>query len=286
MPRHFFNSEEWAKDLALLIASIGNQSVAMQLATLCQSISGYETSLIVAFSHDQRPIHVFDNLPPDVSGKVLRPYFDGAYLLDPLYSLYLNQAPDGIYRIIDLAPDNFTESEYYKSYYSETELSDETCIFINIGNETSLTISLGNRNSPKIKNADIAKLQTILPLLSTVCQKHEETMGIRNGNTTETKWLMGAPLDRAFNNFGKDHLSQREREVVQLTLKGHSNKSIARLLDITIDTVKVYNKRFHTKLNISTQAELFSLFLEAISMVPIDSDVDPLTHFFEITSKQ
>ena len=64
-----------------------------------------------------------------------------------------------------------------------------------------------------------------------------------------------------------------------------SNKSIAQLLDISVDTVKVYNKRFHTKLDISSQAELFSLFLEAIALVPFDADIDPLTHYLEITSK-
>ena len=87
-------------------------------------------------------------------------------------------------------------------------------------------------------------------------------------------------------NFGKDHLSKRECEVIQLILKGHSNKSIARLLDISVDTVKVYNKRFHAKLDISSQAELFSLFLEAISMVPVNSDEDPLSHYFEITANK
>ncbi len=32
-------------------------------------------------------------------------------------------------------------------------------------------------------------------------------------------------------------------------------------------------------------AELFSLFLEAISLVPFDADVDPLTHYLEITRR-
>jgi hypothetical protein len=38
-------------------------------------------------------------------------------------------------------------------------------------------------------------------------------------------------------------------------------------------------------LEISSQAELFSLFLEAISLVPFDADIDPLTHYLEITRK-
>ncbi len=92
-------------------------------------------------------------------------------------------------------------------------------------------------------------------------------------------------MGRAFRNFGRDHLSKRECEVGQLILKGHSSKSIARLLNISIDTVKVHNKRFHTKLDVSTQAELFSLFLEAISLVPFDTDVDPLSHYYETTRR-
>ena len=39
-------------------------------------------------------------------------------------------------------------------------------------------------------------------------------------------------------------------------------------------------KRFHNKLDISSQAELFSLFLEAISMVPLGADLDPLHYYY------
>ena len=74
--------------------------------------------------------------------------------------------------------------------------------------------------------------------------------------------------------------------MIQLILQGHSNKAIAGLLDISVDTVKVYNKRFHQKLEISSQAELFSLFLEAIALVPFDADIDPLSHYLEITGRE
>ena len=39
-------------------------------------------------------------------------------------------------------------------------------------------------------------------------------------------------------------------------------------------------KRFHNKLDISSQAELFSLFLEALSMVPLGADLDPLHYYY------
>lgn len=284
MPTNILATDRWLNELAALVGCIGDNQFSREVAEACQFITGYQTTLIVAFSEDKRPIHVFDNLPSEHTSKSLSPYFEGAYLIDPFYALYTNNAPDGIYQLKDTAPDGFTESEYFKSYYAATQLTDESSIFITIANDTRLLISLGNRETPKVKSGQIAKLQAIVPILKSLCVKHQQFMSLRQGEQTDSKWLMGAPLDRAFKNFGKDHLSKRECEVIQLLLKGHSNKSIARLLDISVDTVKVYNKRFHTKLNISSQAELFSLFLESISMVPIDSDIDPLTHYFEITA--
>jgi hypothetical protein len=53
---------------------------------------------------------------------------------------------------------------------------------------------------------------------------------------------------------------------------------------LSVNTVKVYTKRFHKKLGVTSQAELFSLFFEAISLCPFDADIDPLTHYRQMTS--
>jgi hypothetical protein len=42
-------------------------------------------------------------------------------------------------------------------------------------------------------------------------------------------------------------------------------------------TVKVHRKRTYTKLNITSQCELFSIFLEALSKTPPNLAQDPLT---------
>ena len=97
-----------------------------------------------------------------------------------------------------------------------------------------------------------------------------------NGHT------FGEPLDLAFQNFGKDHLSSRECQILQLILKGHSSKSIAELLHISTDTVKAHRKHIHSKLQVSSQVEMFSLFLDAISLVPIGSVEDPLSIYYTL----
>ncbi|MBT6825500.1 MAG: helix-turn-helix transcriptional regulator, partial [Rhodospirillales bacterium] len=54
-------------------------------------------------------------------------------------------------------------------------------------------------------------------------------------------------------------------EVVSLILRGYSSISIGSMLDISVSTVKVHRKNIYAKLHISSQAELFSLFLPLLT---------------------
>jgi DNA-binding CsgD family transcriptional regulator len=275
LPGSTIASREWQQVQADMIDSLSFDSFYENFARGCELVSGYQSTMVVWASTAHRPINLYDDLPENYAAESRAPWFEGAYLLDPFYGLFVNNAPDGIYHLADLAPDNFFDSEYYRAYYSRTGLTDEIGLIFNLDQDHCLLISLGNREAAPPKPGQVANLQLVLPVLRSLCRKQQSAGA---GEIT-----LSAPLDRAFRNFGRDHLSARECEVIQLILKGHSNKSIAQLLEISVDTVKVYNKRFHTKLEISSQAELFSLFLEAISLVPFDADIDPLTHYREIT---
>ena len=57
--------------------------------------------------------------------------------------------------------------------------------------------------------------------------------------------------------------TEREREITQLILRGHSSQSIAFNLGISLGTVKTHRKNAYAKLGISSQSELLSLFLRA-----------------------
>ena len=275
MAKSILLEADWQRAVAAMIGALATDQFYPHFARSCELVSGYQSALIVWLSAAHRPINLYDDLPDELAKASTRPWFEGAYLLDPFYALFTGKAPEGIYHLLDLAPDNFFDGEYYRSYYTLTGLTDECGLLINLDADHSILVSLGNRGAPPTKKNQLANLQTVMPVLSALCHKQQSAGA---GEIT-----LSAPLDRAFRNFGRDHLSARECEVIQLILKGHSNKSIAQLLEISVDTVKVYNKRFHTKLDISSQAELFSLFLEAISLVPFDADIDPLTHYREIT---
>ncbi|MCY1450129.1 Bacterial regulatory protein, luxR family [compost metagenome] len=73
-------------------------------------------------------------------------------------------------------------------------------------------------------------------------------------------------------NFGADLLTEREREIAHLLLRGHSVKSSARVLDISPETVRMHRKHLYTKLEISSQAELFSLFIDWLTQDGIGAE--------------
>ena len=89
---------------------------------------------------------------------------------------------------------------------------------------------------------------------------------------------MGLHVMAVMAHFGTSRLSEREAEVAQLILQGHSSKVIARMLGNSPETVKVFRKRIHTKLGLATSAELFSLFLSALCAAPHGSADDPLIY--------
>ncbi len=55
---------------------------------------------------------------------------------------------------------------------------------------------------------------------------------------------------------GADRLSDRERQVLELVARGHTNREVAERLALSIKTVETYRSRLSDKLGIRTRAEL------------------------------
>lgn len=68
-------------------------------------------------------------------------------------------------------------------------------------------------------------------------------------------------------------LSPREREVARMVAKGLTNKSIARVLDISLWTVSTHLRRIFAKLGVATRAAMVARVLEEDS--PLNGYVEP-----------
>lgn len=270
-------SAEWHRHLGHVVKHIGLEDFPAAFCQTIQEITPFDQCLIVVFKDEHRPQHIYDDLAEDSKAATLSPYFSGTYLLDPFYGLIKENSADDVYELKKVAPDEFYQSHYYKTYYQNTRLMEEIGILVNYEDITVL-ISLGIRLSGHAYNElDLDRLKRAYPVLSEAMKKHIALSRMTNEGAGFGHITIGPSLDNGFKNFGKDHLSGRECEIIRLVLQGHSSKAIARLLDISPDTVKVHRKNVHTKLEISSQAELFSLFLDSLSHVTMESQDDPLT---------
>lgn len=87
-------------------------------------------------------------------------------------------------------------------------------------------------------------------------------IAVSNGRRYISRPLQEILLDDYLNNLDKlssanrNALSDREREVLQLLAEGKSNKEIAGILRVTVNTIDAHRKHISDKLNLKSIAEL------------------------------
>ena len=107
---------------------------------------------------------------------------------------------------------------------------------------------------------DLKRIRTVLPVIGALLRRYWKSHGAADAKASPPD----SRVDDAFADFGKSVLTDREREVAQLILRGHSSESICFNLGISLGTVKTHRKNAYAKLRVSSQSELLSLFLESL----------------------
>jgi len=200
----------------------------------------------------------------------LNTYLAGPYLLDPFFEACYNPEIIGVIHRKDIAPDHFFRSEYYRSYYAKTPIIDEVGFYASFAEGVFVVPTIQRyRGSRPFRKKEIERLHSVEPIVREAVTLHwrdVESLIDSAGNGTETG--IDTLPDRVRNVVtisGRPNLTNRESEVVSLVLRGYSSIAIASILDISAATVKVHRKNIYSKLKISSQAELFSLFMPLLS---------------------
>jgi DNA-binding CsgD family transcriptional regulator len=77
-------------------------------------------------------------------------------------------------------------------------------------------------------------------------------------------------LDGYKSSFLKGIVSKREHEIICAILDGYPSKTVAERVGCALETVKVHKKRIYNKLDITTEREIFILFLEHLQGCNVD----------------
>lgn len=250
-------SDSWHKDLARLIEHNRMRNFPEVLHDTLKHQVSFDFSLFATYKYSYKPVVVLSTHSRRLQPTLAR-YIDELYILDPLFNALQNGLGAGIYRLREICPDSFENTEYYLSIYHEFDLVDEVILVIPVDNDVVFTVSFGRKSHlGTITRAERNTLNSIFPVISAlvrqfwIAQSSEYVYDEQSRNSMEF----------ALTTFGSGVLTQREQEITALILQGHSSKSIAQQLDISPGTVKVHRKNIYARLNTSTQSQLFSMFL-------------------------
>jgi DNA-binding CsgD family transcriptional regulator len=264
--RRLLSQPEWFAALGDLLPQVGSDRFPDAFARAVGRLTPFDYTVSFAYSGPGKPICLHHTFGPRQFDIHVREYEIGPYLLDPFYKATANGIRSGIHKMAELAPDQFYKSEYYKSYYVETGPVDEIAFFTPGKDGWIVVTSLMRAPSqPSFSTHDLRTLRVVEPLTRRIAELHWRT-DERLKTTTQgedDKEVLRRTVQDALAARGMPPLTPRELQVVGLVLEGHSSESIANLLDISAGTVRIHRKNIYAKMRISSQRELFAIFVRA-----------------------
>ncbi|WP_420547621.1 response regulator transcription factor [Curvivirga sp.] len=264
--------------LAHVTASIGDIGFFENLTSFLKSHINFDRLSVDAVFGDLRPIPVYDNCPPEEYDIYTARYLKGPYKLDPVWQ-YCQQQDTPIsksYTMDDFHTVSFKKSKFYQDYYVQTEVIDEVGFICILEDNRALTLSMVRRRNQRLfSRADMEFLLAYEKIVIAMLKSHWRVLSRKLSSESHTRNINDI-LDTGLETFAKSILTSKEQKVVTLILQGNDNKNIAHLMDITIGTVKNHRKAIYRKLDITTYAELFSLFLLSLRNVEKAVSADPM----------
>jgi DNA-binding CsgD family transcriptional regulator len=250
----------FSQQLAKLIPAVGTAEFPQRLIGMLRELVPVDDATIILYPGTDLPVIEYFEVPDDGGRSTLDVFVKGAFLLDPYYMAATRDRKFGVFRLRDLSPSGFKDSEYYKTWYRSCGYQDECGYLLPIGEEGFVNIALG-KTEPRASftKRERTVLEDIYPTIETLCRQHWELP-----ESSPAAVNLRAQLHKALEAFGSSLLTERETQVINLVLHGHSTRTVAEKLSISMETVKLHRKHAYAKLEVSSQAELFYLFLDSL----------------------
>ena len=257
-----------------LTASAGTAQFAPRLVDLLHRVLQFDWWMVMVYRQHANPEMLCDNFTGSWRARGLTTYVGGFYVLDPFYIMSLSLGHPEVCRLGDIAPDGFLESEYHRAHYAGGRIGDEVGYLWPLEPGVTLAVSLErSEHCIGFSDLNVRHLEAVQPVLYELTRKHWSMARLPSATARELE--LGRLVQEAAATFGQKVLTPRECEVVKLVLRGYSTKSISQSLGISPGTVKVHRENIYSKLGVSTQAELFNMFIASVSATPGAQEADP-----------
>lgn len=263
----------WALAAAHVVDRLDDQDFPRHLVAALEKLVTFEAAIVFVNRRNHPPLHIYDTMKSARAKKGVINYARSTYLLNPFYNAFLRGIPGGVYRIGEVAPDAHFRSEHFKHLKFRINALEEigyltkdwppgraeVIVAMELPNGEMAEMSLIQpMDRGGFSEDDLFILGNVAPFLTAVFKRYWRTT--RPSFLKEACATPAKPPAR----LGGRALSEREREVAYLILKGHSTPSISLQLNISGTTVKTHRKNLYAKLGIATHYELFAMFLESM----------------------
>lgn len=268
---------EFSEQVAKLLPHVRTDLFIPMLADMFKELVPTNNIMVITYPSKSLPRIEYNDLPAH-RVSIIDKYVKGAFLLDPYYLAASKQAKVGFFHLSALSPDGFDESEYNRVYFQFCGLYDECGYIFQLDDEGKyfVNISLGRIDeTERFCESDLKQLAEVTPLIASLVKSHWQ----EEESEADQQPDLRKQLETALESFGTSILTERENQMVQMILHGYSSKAIAARFNISVETVKLHRKNAYAKLDLSTQGELFNLFINSLMNIKNYEAGDPLVTY-------
>lgn len=257
MPRNREAVNATQRALVAAIDGVGSDSHVDRLIDFIASLVPHDLVTVVRYSVTERPEFVSHR---NFSEEMIERYLADYYPYDPFYRHWREEQAPGVVRLQVAAP-----VQYVTEFLGQSVITDELGVLLADGPGWCLGVFLDRRRG-RFSQADVARLDAQFPVIAGLhaLDTRARRPRFRRTGQPPVKGEMPRPSPSlAAHDQLWPELSPRERHIVGLILEGHPTAAIAGKLALARGTVKNHRRSIYTKLDITTERELFLRYFES-----------------------
>jgi DNA-binding CsgD family transcriptional regulator len=266
----------WNRDLSRAIASLGSDDFFPRLFEAIRGQVTIDYPQVWLYHRDLPPQVLYHEIPAHAVAAQIDTYLEGPFREDPFYQASMDRPRSKFYRLSRLTAGRLEESSYYREYYADTGTVDEAVYLAKLQGGNVINLSMMRLPAHgEFSAEEYDQLYLLAEPISELLRRHSEQHDFAVKHLIQPG--IDHQIDLAFRTFGASILSPREKAVMELMLRGYSTDISAERLQIAVETVRRHRKSIYRKLDVSSQTDLFSLFINSLSCLGEAAGGDPLS---------
>jgi DNA-binding CsgD family transcriptional regulator len=265
----------WNRDISRAIAALGTERFFPALIAAVNSQVRIDYPQVWLYHKNLPPRVLYHEIPKHAVASQIDEYLEGPYREDPFYQTSMHQPRSKVYRLSRVTMGKLQDSDYYRSYYADTGTADEAIYLAKLHGGNVINLSMMRLpEHGAFSDQEYESLYLLAEPVSELIKSHSEHNDFAVTHLIQPG--IDHQIDLAFRTFGASMLSPREKSVLELMLRGYGTDTSAERLGIALETVRRHRKSIYRKLDVSSQTDLFSLFLNTMSCLGQAAGEDPL----------